>query len=46
MRAVLISKALVQQGSVAIIYLFITPEGSITQHHHYKDSRKAQETKN
>ena len=27
-------------------YLFIMPEGSTTQHHHYKDSRKAQETKN
>jgi len=27
------------------IYLFITPEGSTTEHHHYKDSRKAQETK-
>jgi len=27
-------------------YLFLTPKGSTTQHRHYKDRRKPQETKN
>jgi len=29
-----------------LLLLFITPEGSTTQHHHCKDRRKTQETKN
>jgi len=31
---------------IIIIYLFITPEGSATQRHHYKDRRNTRETKN